>query len=76
MKLSFEEFVESRDYCDDLFAVGLCDGEGYVYADGLCCIEKSGAVFLLHHGGRTQHAADIATLERELYRLVQVAEAA
>jgi len=76
MKLSFEEFVDSRDYCDDLFAIGLCEGEGYVYADGVSCIEKSGAVFLLHHGGRSLIDSDLAKLERELYRLLHVAEAA
>ncbi len=76
MKLSFEEFQESRDYSEDLHAIGLCEGEGYVYADGLYCIEKSGAVYLLHHDGRTLLDRDLAKLELELYRRWYLAEAA
>jgi len=76
MTMSFEEFQGSRDYSDDLHAVGLCEGEGFVYADGLCCIEKSGAVYLLHSDGRTVVDTDLAKLERELYQRFYLAAAA
>ncbi|PSH69407.1 hypothetical protein CU102_08465 [Phyllobacterium brassicacearum] len=76
MTMSFEEFLDSRDYCDDLDALGLCEGEGYVYADGLCCIEKSGAVFRLHHRDRILTDTDLARLERELYQRLYLAAAA
>jgi hypothetical protein len=76
MTMSFEEFQASRDYSDDLYALGLCEGEGYFYADGLCCIEKSGAVYLLHHGGRTLLDTDLTKLERELYHRFYSAAAA
>jgi hypothetical protein len=76
MTMSFEEFQGSRDYSDDLHAEGLCEGEGFVYADGLCCIEKSGAVYLLHSDGRTLVSSDLTTLERELYQRFYRAAAA
>jgi hypothetical protein len=74
--MTFEEFRASRDYSDDLYAIGLCEGEGYVYADGLYCIEKSGAVYLLHDADRILVDADLAKLERELYSRWYLAEAA
>ncbi|MBZ9654846.1 hypothetical protein [Phyllobacterium lublinensis] len=76
MTMTFEEFLESRDYCDDLHALGLCEGEGYVYADGICCIEKSGAVFRLHHRDRILTDTNLASLERELYHRFYAAAAA
>ena len=76
MTMSFEEFLDSRDYCDDLDMHGLCEGEGYVYADGLCCIEKSGAVFRLHQSDRILTDTDLARLERELYHRLYLAVAA
>jgi hypothetical protein len=76
MAMSFEEFQGSRDYSDDLHAIGLCEGEGFVYADGLCCIEKSGAVYLLHSGDRTLVDTDLAKLEHELYQRLYLAAAA
>lgn len=74
--MTFEEFRASRDYSDDLYAMGLCEGEGFVYVDGLCCIEKSGAVYVLHDDSRTLVDTDLEKLERELYQRWYRAEAA
>ncbi len=68
--LSFEQFVASREACDDIGArMNFVTDEiepGFVYA-GVAYINKVEQGFMLTIGRDSEVNADLATLERKLY---------